>query len=39
MLVTPSTRKALDEHAKATGLSMNQVLNTSVGRYLDGAEE
>ncbi len=39
MLVTPSTRRALDGHAKATGLSMNRILNTSVGRYLDSAED
>lgn len=34
MLVAPSTREALDCCAQRTGLSMNQILNTAIGRYI-----
>ena len=34
MLVTPSTREALSAHARATGLSMNQILNAAIARHL-----
>lgn len=33
-LVTPSTREALASYARATGLSMNQILNAAIGRHL-----
>jgi hypothetical protein len=33
-LVTPSTREALSAYARATGLSMNQILNAAVGQYI-----
>ena len=33
-LVTPSTREALASYARATGLSMNRILNAAIGRHL-----
>lgn len=33
-LVTPSTREALAAYARATGLSMNQILNAAIARHL-----
>ncbi len=33
-LVTPSTGEALAAYARATGLSMNRILNAAIGRHL-----